>query len=70
MPGTVVGEIVREFVRGLKDPIAQLHLSSTEGQSLITTLTERFGVSRDAARVRLLQKGILTDSVFSATLFS
>jgi IrrE N-terminal-like domain len=70
MPGTVVAEIVREFVRGLKDPIAQLHLSSTEGQSLITTLTERFGVSRDAARVRLLQKGILTDSVFSATLFS
>jgi IrrE N-terminal-like domain len=70
MPGTIVAEIVREFVQGLKDPIAQLHLSSTEGQSLITTLTERFGVSRDAARVRLLQKGILTDSVFSATLFS
>jgi hypothetical protein len=70
MPGTIVAEIVGEFVRGLKDPIAQLHLSSTEGQSLITTLTERFGVSRDAARVRLLQKGILTDSVFSATLFT
>jgi hypothetical protein len=69
MPGTAVAQAVREFVDRLAVPVGRLQLSSTEGQSLITTLTERFGVSRDAARVRLLQKGILVDSALSATLF-
>jgi hypothetical protein len=70
MPSTAVAQTVHEFIDHLGAPIVRMQLSSAEGQSLVTALTERFAVSRDAARVRLLQKGILADSAPSGTLFS
>jgi hypothetical protein len=69
MPSTAVAQTVYEFIDRLGAPIVKTQLSSAEGQSLVTALTERFAVSRDAARVRLLQKGILADSAPSGTLF-
>ena len=41
---------------------SNLSLQSDTGQKLITTVASAFQTSRDAARVRLLKKGILTDS--------
>jgi len=70
MPSAAVAQTVREFIDRLGAPIVRMQLSSVEGQSLVTALTERFAVSRDAARVRLLQKRILADSAPSGTLFS
>jgi hypothetical protein len=42
--------------------LTNLALHSDEGQRLIETVASRFQTSRDAARVRLLKKNILTDS--------
>jgi len=70
MPSTALTQTLREFFDRLGAPTTAMQLSSVEGQSLITTLTERFGVSRDAARVRLLQKRILTESASSPPLFN
>lgn len=70
MPSTVLTQTVCEFFDRLGSPTMTMQPSSTEGPSLIATITERFSVSRDAARVRLLQKRILADSASSPALFS
>jgi hypothetical protein len=70
MPSTVLTQTVREFCDRSGSPTMTMQLSSAAGQSLIATITERFGVSRDAARVRLLQKKILVESASSPALFS
>lgn len=69
MPATALREVVRSFNRGLAIPQGRLTVNSVDGQYLLTAITERFSVSRDAARVRLLQKGVLVESAGSATLF-
>lgn len=70
MPSTALNQTVRALFDRSDAPVIAMQPSSAEGQFLITTLTERFGVSRDAARVRLLQKGILTESASSQPLFN
>ncbi len=70
MPSTVLTQTVREFCGRLGSSTMTMQLSSAKGQSLIGAITERFGVSRDAARVRLLQKRILAESASSPALFN
>ena len=70
MPHRDLAQTVRHFVEDLGTPLGKFELTSANAQSLITVVTEQFEVSRDAARVRLLQKGILVDSVVPAALFS
>src|SRR5260370_849647 len=60
MPAAVLVETVKRFREEKKLPYANLLLGSEQGQQPITLVTSRFQTSRDAARVRLLKKGILT----------
>ena len=61
MPVGALVETVRRFREDQKVPYANLVLDSEHGRQLITQLTVTFQTSRDAARIRLLKKGILTE---------
>ena len=60
MPTGVLIEAVKRFREEQKIPYANLNLESETGQQLVTTIASTFQTSKDAARVRLLKKGILT----------
>lgn len=62
MPATAVLETVKRFRDEKKLPYANLVAGSEQGQQLITLVTSKFQTSRDAARVRLLKRGILADA--------
>ncbi len=61
MPAAALVETVNRFREEKKLPYANLLLGSEQGQQLITLVTSTFRTSRDAARVRLLKKGILAE---------
>jgi hypothetical protein len=61
MPVTPLVQTVREFREENGLPFDVLTISSDEGQSLIGAIATAFQTSRDAARVRLLQKHILSE---------
>ena len=61
MPATALVETVKRFRDEKKLPYANLAVGSEQGQQLITLVTSTFQTSRDAARVRLLKRGILAD---------
>jgi hypothetical protein len=61
MPATVLRQLVCDFVRIYRPP--PYMVGSRESASVVTFVASRFDVSRDAARVRLLQKGLLTSSL-------
>ena len=61
MPAAALVETVSRFREEKKLPYANLLLGSEQGQQLITLVTSTFQTSRDAARVRLLKKGILAE---------
>jgi hypothetical protein len=69
MPSTGLRESIRDYVQGGGFSISRFGVASAEGQGLITRVVERFAVSRDAARVRLLQKGALSEGVTEGSLF-
>lgn len=69
MPASVLRETIIRFMEERKAAIARFAVRSEEGESLISTVADQFHVSRDAARVRLLQKGALVGSGTGATLF-
>ena len=62
MPVGALIEMVRRFREDKKTLYANLVLGSEHGQQLIALVTSTFQTSKDAARVRLLKKGILTET--------
>lgn len=62
MPSAALLEAVKRFREDKKIPYANLALGSEHGQQLITLVTTTFQTSRDAARVRLLKRGVLADA--------
>lgn len=69
MPSTAIRESIRNYLQDEGFSIARLGVASAEGQGLITAIVERFAVSRDAARIRLLQKGALSEGGTAGSLF-
>ncbi len=71
MPAVALVETVKRFREEKKLPYANLVVGSEHGQQLLTLVTSTFQTSRDAARVRLLKRGIVTDAggVRTAELF-
>jgi hypothetical protein len=67
MPVEALMQAVQCFRQENHLPYSNLSLNSEPGQKLITTVAEGFQTSRDAARVRLLKKGILLDMGKQAT---
>lgn len=61
MPITSLARVVKDFRQEHNIPFGALSLLSNEGQELIQTVVKAFHISRDAARVRLLQKRFLRD---------
>lgn len=59
MPACALVEAVKRFREDKKLPYSDLAVDSEIGQQLIATVSSAFQTSRDAARVRLLRKGIL-----------
>jgi hypothetical protein len=67
MPAAALVETVKRFREEKKLPYANLLLGSEQGQQVISLVTSTFQTSRDAARVRLLKKGILAEGGGSPT---
>ena len=68
MPVSYVKRMVSDYVKQHKLPHI-LHINSPEVGELLFTVSERFEVSEEAARVRLLKLGFLTDRVLGPSLF-
>ena len=62
IPGGPLIDTVQAFRRDNGLPLSNLALNSEAGQRLIDTVPAAFQTSKDAARVRLLKKRILTDA--------
>lgn len=62
MPLGALLDAVKRFREEKKIPYANLTLASEAGRQLIATVSTTFQTSHDAARVRLLKKGILVDA--------
>lgn len=62
MPAGALFDAVQHFRAEHNLLYSNLSLQSEAGQKLITAVAGGFQTSRDAARVRLLKKGILTDT--------
>lgn len=69
MPASAVREVIRRFMDERNAAIARFAVRSVEGEALINAVVSQFQVSRDAARVRLVQRGALTEAGAAATLF-
>lgn len=61
MPAGALVETVQRFRQEKAIPYENLTVGSEHGQQLITLVTAAFQTSRDAARVRLLKRGVLAD---------
>lgn len=59
MPVTALASTIREFLHSQQSTVARFGLSSDDGQELIQAVSKAYEVSRDAARVRLEQRGNL-----------
>lgn len=68
MPKTAVVELCRGFVEG-NGLFGAVSLMTVHGPALIREVVQRFRVSEDAARVRLLKLGFLTPAAPTASLF-
>jgi hypothetical protein len=62
IPASALTDTVQDFRRENGLALSNLRLNSEAGQRLIETIAARFQTSKDAARVRLLKKRIVTDS--------
>ena len=61
MPASALLDTATRFREEKQIPYANLAVSSEHGQQLILLVTSTFQTSREAARVRLLKRGILAD---------
>ena len=62
MPVNALIDTAQAFRAEKSLPFGPPTVRSKEGQELITTVARKFQTSQDAARVRLLKKGILSDA--------
>lgn len=62
MPMSPLVATVKLFRGNHNLPFSSIVLNSDQGKELVATVATAFQTSRDASRVRLLKKGILTDS--------
>jgi hypothetical protein len=62
IPASALIDTVQAFRRANGLPLSNLALNSEAGRNLIETVAASFQTSKDAARVRLLKKRMLTDS--------
>jgi len=69
MPKTAVVATCRAYVEKHK-VYGTISLQTAHGASLVASVTEAFQVSGDAARVRLLKLGLVTEGPPNRTLFS
>jgi Zn-dependent peptidase ImmA (M78 family) len=69
MPATALRATVKQFLDARRISIARFEVRSAEAQSLITTVSNTYDVSGEAARVRLLQHGTLSEAALPASLF-
>jgi hypothetical protein len=70
MPATALLETVQVFRASRRLPFSNLLVNSDAGQELIAVIASTFQTSKDAARVRLLKKDLLSDSgTVTADLF-
>jgi Zn-dependent peptidase ImmA (M78 family) len=69
MPPTALRMTVKRFLEDNDVTIGRFAVKSKEAQSLITIVATAYAVSREAARVRLLQQGTLSEGDLPATLF-
>lgn len=69
MPAAALRATVRRFLEDQQLSIGRFEIRSTEAQSLIRAVCNAYAVSREAARVRLLQNGVLSEAALPAALF-
>jgi hypothetical protein len=69
MPATALRLTVKQFLEEHDMTIGRFAPKSKEAQSLITIVATTYAVSREAARVRLLQQGTLSEGDLPAALF-
>jgi Zn-dependent peptidase ImmA (M78 family) len=69
MPFTALRESVRAFATAQNATMLRFDANTSEGEDLITSVVEKFQVSRDAARVRLLQRMYLSEGHTAPILF-
>jgi len=68
MPASALAATIHDFLHAQKLNVARFGLSSAPGQALIQVVCDQYEVSRDAARVRLQQRGNLVASDIGASL--
>lgn len=69
MPRDALGDFIRSIAEEHRVPSGKYEADTRQGLTLINAVCERFDVSRDAARVRLQQRGILASGRGSGGLF-
>jgi hypothetical protein len=69
MPTTALSASIRAFIDQRGIAVARFAVDSAEGTALIASIAETFAVSRDAARVRLEQRGTLSSEGATAQMF-
>lgn len=69
MPATALRTTIRQFIQEQQISIACFEVNSTLSQALITEVSNVYAVSREAARVRLLRQGTLSEAPLSGNLF-
>lgn len=63
MPVTALSNVVRQLSRDWGIPCHDVGAASNEGVKLIENVAARFEVSKDAARVRLIKRGVVVDGI-------
>ncbi|TAM83467.1 MAG: ImmA/IrrE family metallo-endopeptidase [Acidobacteria bacterium] len=69
MPVTALRATVRQFLEEHEISVGQFEARTSEAGRLISTVSNAYAVSREAARVRLLQQGTLSETALPAALF-
>jgi hypothetical protein len=69
MPTMALRSTIRRFLEDRRISVGRFESLSAEAQSLITTVSSAYDVSREAARVRLLQQGALSEGTSPGHLF-
>jgi hypothetical protein len=71
MPAGVLREVIQQFLEREQLFHGPFPVNARAGQCLVGEVTAAFAVSEDAARVRLLQRGVLTEGdVVQGSLFA
>ena len=69
MPATALRATVKRYLEDHRITLGRFEMKSPEAQSLITTVSNSFEVSREAGCVRLLQHGVLSEGPLPSSLF-